>query len=167
VLDDPPAADRRSATFDCLCAQGKVKTMRRIATPLLALLLIAGQHARAADTKGIITLSWEGTVRSGPGPGDVERVNERVIFVNLAEHTVTGLVTSTGSALIANIVHVDDTSVDFIGDSTSSFVFGTIDRVTGATTAHTTTWARDKSPGGKSTRGLSYYLVCKATNRLR
>jgi hypothetical protein len=167
VLDNPPAADRRSATFDCLCAQGKVKTMRRIATPLLALLLIAGQHARAADTKGIITLSCEGTVRSGPGPGDVERVNERVIFVNLAEHTVTGLVTSTGSALIANIVHVDDTSVDFIGDSTSSFVFGTIDRVTGATTAHTTTWARDKSPGGKSTRGLSYYLVCKATNRLR
>ena len=140
--------------------------MRRIATPLLALLLIAGQPARAADTKGIITLSCEGTVRSGPGPGDVERVNERV-FVNLAEHTVTGLVTSTGSALIANIVHVDDTSVDFIGDSTSSFVFGTIDRVTGATTAHTTTWARDKSLGGKSTRGLSYYLVCKATNRLR
>ena len=106
-------------------------------------------------------------MRSGPGPGDVERVNERVIFVNLAEHTVTGFVTNTGSALIANIVHVDDTSVDFIGDSTSSSVFGTIDRVTGATTVHTTTWARDKIPGGKITRGLSYYLVCKATNRLR
>ena len=119
--------------------------MRRIATLLLALLLIAGQDARAADTKGLITLSCEGTVRSGPGPGDVERVNERVIFVNLAEHTVTGFVTNTGSALIANIVHVDDTTVDFIGDSTSSSVFGTIDRVTGATTAHTTTWARDKS----------------------
>ena len=141
--------------------------MHRIATPLLALLLIAGQFARAADTKGIITLSCEGTVRSGPGPGDVERVNGRVIFVNLAEHTVTGFVTNTGSALIANIVHVDDTSVDFIGDSTSSSVFGTIDRVTGATTVHTTTWARDKIPGGKITRGLSYYLVCKATNRLR
>jgi hypothetical protein len=70
--------------------------MRRIATPLLALLLIAGHHARAADTKGIITLSCEGTVRSGPGPADVERVNERVIFVNLAEHTVTGFVTNTG-----------------------------------------------------------------------
>jgi hypothetical protein len=155
-----------SATFD-FGAQGKVRTMRRIATLLLALLLVAGQHARAADTKGLITLSCEGTVRSGPGPGDVERVNERVIFVNLAEHTVTGFVTSTGSALIANIVHVDDTSVDFIGDSTSSSVFGTIDRVTGATTVHTTTWARDKILGGKITRGLSYYLVCKATNRQR
>ena len=99
--------------------------MRRIATLLLALLLIAGQHARAADTKGMITLSCEGTVRSGPGPGDVERVNERVIFVNLAEHTVTGFVTNTGSALTANIVHVDDTSVDFIGDFTLSSVFGT------------------------------------------
>jgi hypothetical protein len=106
-------------------------------------------------------------VRSGPGPGDVERISERVIFVNLAEHTVTGFVTNTGSALIANIVHVDDTSVDFIGDSTSSSVFGTIDRVTGATTVHATTWARDKILGGKITRGLSYYLVCKATNRLR
>jgi hypothetical protein len=127
VLDDQPT----SAIFDCLCAQGKVRTMRRIATPLLALLLIAGHHARAADTKGIITLSCEGTVRSGPGPADVERVNERVIFVNLAEHTVTGFVTNTGSALIANIVHVCDTSVGFIGDSTSSSVFGTIDRVTG------------------------------------
>jgi hypothetical protein len=138
--------------------------MRRIATLLLALLLIAGQHARAADTTGLITLSCE--VRSGPGPGDVERVNERVIFVNLSEHTVTGFVTNTGSALIANIVHVDDTSVDFIGDSTSSSVFGTIDRVTGATTVHTTTRARDKILGSKITRGLSYYLVCKATNRL-
>jgi hypothetical protein len=163
VLDDQPT----SAIFDCLCAQGKVRTMRRIATLLLALLLIAGQHARAADTKGLITLSCEGTVRSGPGPGDVERVNERVIFVNLAEHTVTGFVTNTGSALIANIVHVCDTSVGFIGDSTSSSVFGTIDRVTGATTVHTTTWARDKILGGKITRGLSYYLVCKAANRLR
>jgi hypothetical protein len=102
-------------------------------------------------------------VRSGPGPGDVERVNERVIFVNLAVHTVTGFVTNTGSALIANIVRVDD----FIGDSTSYSVFGTIDRVNGATTVHTTTWARDKILGSKITRGLSYYLVCKATNRMR
>ena len=130
-------------------------------------MLTAGQHARAAETKGIITLSCEGTVRSGPGPADVERVNERVIFVNLAEHTVTGFVTNTGSALIANIVHVCDTSVGFIGDSTSSSVFGTIDRVTGATTVHTTTWVTDKILGSKIIRGLSYYLVCKAANRLR
>ena len=142
--------------------------MHRIAAaPLLALMLIAGQDARAAETTRIITLSCEGTVRSGPGPGDVQRVSERRVVVNLAEHTVTGFVTNKGSALIANIVHVCDTSVGFIGDSTSSSVFGTIDRVTGATTVHTTTWARDKILGGKITRGLSYYLVCKAANRLR
>jgi hypothetical protein len=142
--------------------------MHRIAAaPLLVLMLIAGQQARSAETAGIITLSCEGTVRSGPGSGDVERVSERGVVVNLAEHTVIGFVTNTGSALIANIVHVDDISVDFTGASTSSSVIGTIDRVTGATTAHTTTWAKDKVLGREITRGLSYYLVCKATNRLR
>jgi hypothetical protein len=50
--------------------------MHRIAAaPLLALMLIAGQDARAAETTRIITLSCEGTVRSGPGPGDVQRIN--------------------------------------------------------------------------------------------
>jgi len=133
---------------------------RRIAaTPLLILMLIAGQHARAAETTGIITLSCEGTVRSGHGPGDVERVSERGIVVNLAEHTVTGFVTITGSALIANIVHVDDIRFEFTGGSALSSVFGTIDRVTGATTVHTTTWVTDKILGSKIIRGLSYYLV--------
>jgi hypothetical protein len=57
---------------------------RRIAaTPLMILMLLAGQHARAAETTGIITLSCEGTVRSGHGPGDVERVSESGIVVNL------------------------------------------------------------------------------------
>jgi hypothetical protein len=50
--------------------------MHRIAAaPLLALMLIAGQDARAAETTRIITLSCEGTVRSGPGPGEVQRIN--------------------------------------------------------------------------------------------
>jgi hypothetical protein len=139
--------------------------MHRIATALLlALMLIAGQHARAAKTAGIITLSCEGMVRSGSGPGDVERVSDRAVVVNLAEHTVTGFVTITGSALIANIVHVDDTRVEFTGGSTSSSVFGTIDRATGATTVHTTTWASDKITGGKTIRGLSYFLVCKVNS---
>jgi hypothetical protein len=141
---------------------------RRIAAiPLLILMLIAGQQARAAETTGIITLSCEGMVRSGHGPGDVERVSERGIVVNLAEHTVTGFVTITGSALIANIVHVDDIRFEFTGGSALSSVFGTIDRVTGDTTVHTTTWVTDKILGSKIIRGLSYYLVCKATNQLR
>ena len=139
--------------------------MHRIAAaPLLALMLIAGRDARAAETTRIITLSCEGTVRSGPEPGDVQRVSERRVVVNLAEHTVTGFVTNAGSALIANIIHVDDTRIDFTGGSTSSSVFGTLDRVTGATTVHTTTWARDKIKGGKTIRGLSYFLVCKVNS---
>jgi len=138
--------------------------MHRIAAaPLLALMLIAGRDARAAETTRI-TLSCEGTVRSGPEPGDVQRVSERRVVVNLAEHTVTGFVTNAGSALIANIIHVDDTRIDFTGGSTSSSVFGTLDRVTGATTVHTTTWARDKIKGGKTIRGLSYFLVCKVNS---
>jgi hypothetical protein len=39
--------------------------------------------------------------------------------------------------------------------------------VTGATTVHTTMWVTDKILGSKIIRGLSYYLVCKATNQLR
>ena len=139
--------------------------MHRIAAaPLLALMLIAGRDARSAETTRIITLSCEGTVRSGPEPGDVQRVSERRVVVNLAEHTVTGFVTNAGSTLIANIIHVDDTRIEFTGGSTSSSVFGTLDRVTGATTVHTTTWARDKIKGGKTIRGLSYFLVCKVNS---
>jgi hypothetical protein len=94
----------------------------------------------------------------------VQRVSERRVVVNFAEHTVSGFVTSTGSALIANIVREDDTTVDFSGGSTpegTSSLVGTIDRVTGATTVHATTWARNKITEGKTMRGLSYFLVCK------
>src|SRR5262245_36964439 len=114
--------------------------MHRIATALLmALMLIAAQHAHAAKTAGIMSLSCEGIVRSGPGPGDVERVSDRAVIVNLAEHTVTGFVSNTGSALIANIARVDDATIEFTGGSTTASVFGTIDRLTGATTVHATT----------------------------
>jgi hypothetical protein len=143
--------------------------MHRVAGPsLLTLMLIAGQYARAADTAGIITLSCEGTVRSGPGPDAVQRLSDRGVVVNLAEHTVTGFVTTSGSTLIANIVRVDDTKVNFTGDSTSSSIVGSIDRVTGAATAHVTTWGGGKGlPRGKNIRMLSYYLTCKGTNGLR
>ena len=143
--------------------------MHRVAAPvLLALMLISGQYARAVETAGIITLSCDGTVRSGPRSDDVERVSERGIVVNLAEHTVTGFVTISGSALIANIVHVDDTRIDFTGGSTWSSILGSIDRVTGVVTVHTTTWARGNDiPRSKNIRMLSYYLACKGTNGLR
>ena len=134
---------------------------RAAGASLLALMLIAGQCARAAETAGIIT-------RSGPGPDAIARISERRVVVNLAEHTVTGFVTISGATLIANIVRVDDTRVDFTGDSTSSSILGSIDRVTGAATAHVTTWGGGKGfPPGKNTRMLSYYLACKATNGLR
>jgi hypothetical protein len=141
---------------------------RAAGASLLALMLIAGQCARAAETAGIITLSCEGTMRSGPGPDAVARISERGVVVNLAEHTVTGFVTISGSTLIANIVRVDDTRVDFTGDSTSSSILGSIDRATGAATVHVTTWGGGKGlPPGKNLRMLSYYLACKATNGLR
>ena len=145
--------------------------MRGIAaTWLLALLLMAGQAAGAAKTAGTITMSCDGTVRSGPGPGEVERVSTVEVVVNLAEHIVTVFDTTTGSAVVANIVRVDDTKFEFTGGSApggSSFLFGTIDRATAAATVYTTTWARDKVKGSAIIQGLSYYLVCKATNRLR
>jgi hypothetical protein len=143
----------------------RVNQRRIAATPLLALMIITGHHARAAGTAAVIILSCDGTVRTGPRPDDVQRVSERRVVVNFAEHTVSGFVTSTGSALIANIVREDDTTVDFSGGSTpegTSSLIGTIDRVTGATTVHATTWARNKIPGGKTMRGLSYFLVCRS-----
>jgi hypothetical protein len=143
--------------------------MHRVAAAsLLAFMLIAGQYARAAETAEIITLSCEGTVRNGPRPGDVERVSERGVVVNLAEHIVSGFVTSAGFPLIANIVHIDDSRIDFTRESTSSSIFGSIDRVTGVATVHTSTWARGKDrPPGEIIRTVSYYLACKGMNRLR
>jgi hypothetical protein len=95
-------------------------------------------------------------------------LSERRVVVNLTEHTVTGFVSISGATLIASIVRVDDTRVDFTGDSTSASILGSIDRVTGAATAHVTTWGGGKDlPRGKNIRMLSYYLACKAMNGQR
>jgi hypothetical protein len=85
------------------------------------------------------------------------------VVIDLAEHTVTGFVTNTGIALIAHIDRVEDTRIDFTGGSMlggASLVVGTIDRATGAATAHATTLAKDEPISARS-----YYLACKATSQ--
>ena len=152
--------------------------MRQIAAmTLLAFLLITGQqHARAAETATVITLTCDGKVLSGPptdsgNPSKVERVSNMSVVVNLTEHTVTGFRTYFGEPLIARIYHVDDTSVDFTGGSSlgnSSSIAGGINRVTGAAMAFVSRHEKDTRNilGSRLVGAESYHLVCKVTNRL-
>src|SRR6476646_6949389 len=99
-------------------------TMRRIAvTPLLTLMLIGGQHARAAETAEVIALSCDGTIR--PADSEDPRLPEPVtmiLIVSLAEGTVTGFTAPRedwGSQIVAKISRADKRSVSFSGSSPS------------------------------------------------
>jgi hypothetical protein len=149
--------------------------MRRITTtPLLVLLLMAGQPARSAETTWVITLTCDGKVFSGLAPAapNEKRISKMSVIVNLAEHTVTGFYTYNGSALIAHIKDIDDASVHFSGSALefpntsreSSFLSGTINRVTGAAYVFVTRDARDTTNilGSKLIGAENYHLVCKS-----
>jgi len=124
--------------------------MRWIAT-LVALVLVAGQSA--AQTPAIMNLSCEKV--SGP---DNEPVAKSGVAVNLAQHTVTGFYP------VAHIDRLDDVNVIFSGYTVtpfggSSLVQGNVDRLTGATSIYTATYAKD----GKLIAEQNHELACKVT----
>ncbi len=134
-----------------------------------AILLLAGtlciaavgQHARAAEPVALISLSCDGTVMDivSSQPGDTQPIKIALVL-NLAEGTVSGF------PFIAHIDSADDISVSFSGETFlggDTTLMGNINRVTGATWAHTVTWVqRDKV----IKRSYDWNLFCKMTNRL-
>ena len=127
-------------------------------TPLLAILLISGQHTRAAETN-VITLSCDGTFTNS----DIrpEPVGTMDIVVNFDERTVYFLGYLARMEVDATYIHFN--LERFVGVRFGVFLMdGYINRVTGHMTA-TTFRATDPSDVHPVTS--HYDLLCKVTNR--
>jgi hypothetical protein len=129
--------------------------MRWIATTtLLALLLSSAQGGEPT----VISLSCDGTLLQivGVEPGKPEPTKIALV-VNIAEGTVSEF------DVIAPIDIADDVSIIFKGENGLYTVNGSINRVNGATWAHTVSW-KEKDKDIRSS--YDWDLVCKVTNRL-
>jgi hypothetical protein len=136
---------------------------RTAATTLLALLLMTGQHVRAAET-AVIYLACDGTMGPtgilGESSGEPsESVKKMGLIVNLADHTVLGF------GVPAHIDVFDETHIEFSGrgtiDAVTRSVQGGIDRVTGGVSVWYTV-RNDK----KIISEEKDELACKVTSRL-
>ncbi len=142
--------------------------MRRIATAVL-MLLMAGQHARAAENEPkVITLSCDGTVTetvvglgasSDAKPQPMQKVG---VVVNLNERTVSF------GGFVARVTDVDAANIHFAGslirNTYPTSIVGDIDRVTGHMFARTE--VSDLKPASESVEINSYEMLCKATDRV-
>jgi hypothetical protein len=134
---------------------------RILAATLLALMLNAGQPARAAESVTPISLSCDGTIMDivSSQSGQTQPIKIGLVL-NLAEGTVSGF------DFFVHIDSVDDISVSFSGETFlggDTTLMGNINRVTGATWAHIVTWVqRDKV----IKRSYDWNLTCKVINRL-
>jgi hypothetical protein len=150
-----------------------VKAMRWITTALLALMLISGQHAQAAEPR-VITLSCDGTLsrtdaRNGQPllpTAPPERIQKAGVVVSLDEQTVSFL------GYVAPIKSVDAAYVNFGGnqigrsyEGSEISMWGEIDRVTGYFEATTTTSSGTKATGYNAVES-HYEMLCKAANRV-
>ena len=135
---------------------------------LLAFLLMAGQHAQAAETAAIQLSCYR---PDGPNEG---------LVVNLAAGTVTGF------NVVAHIESTDDTSISFSGEGPwlldgigprkrigTNFVAGTLDRITGALSVQLGVQADCQLAPADCSKfhkdeiiRNNFNMVCKATNRL-
>ncbi len=125
---------------------------------VLACALGGGPYAQTAEPM-VVNLSCDGTMAIVADPTETkEPVKKFGLIVNLA---------ASGFTPVARITKVDDSIVEFEGTSATalegtSSVSGSIDRVTGKTTAWAITTAKD----GKTIISDTFDLDCKVTNRL-
>jgi hypothetical protein len=130
-------------------------------TAMVVALALAGRCAQAAEPT-VINLSCDGTMTIVGDPTQTkEPVNKFGLIVNLAAHTVLGFTP------VARITKVDEGIVEFEGTAATqlggtSSVSGSIDRVTGKTSA----WATGTAKDGKVFMSDVFNLDCKVTNRL-
>jgi hypothetical protein len=150
-----------------------------VAATILALVLMAWQHAGAAEPVSLIALSCDGTVMNivvssdpgrtwGPEPSvsSEDRVGHTepikiTLVLNFAEGTVSGF-----DPFIVHIDSADDTSISFKGETFlggNRTIMGSVSRVTGALWAHTVTWIQRNK---EIERSYDWNLVCKVTSRL-
>jgi hypothetical protein len=145
-------------------------TMPRIAAAtILALLLMVGRHAHAADPK-VITLSCDGTSSTRSGLVDdakPEPTGKVGVVVNLDERTVSFL------GYVARITDVDTANINFggpqIGGNYNGYsigITGNLDRVTGHMIATTTTSDPTQRPYDPNMVMAHYDVLCRATNRV-
>jgi hypothetical protein len=147
-----------------------MRTMHRItAATLLALLLITGQHAYAAETK-VITMSCDGTFLLDTGKQEKrEPINKVGVVVNLDEQAVSF------DGYRARIMEVDEANINFGGTPTQrieDIITGDIDRVTGhlIVTLFISTRTKPRDPSMKPDPDdllmSRYDVFCKVTSRL-
>jgi hypothetical protein len=143
---------------------------------LLALLLMAGQQARAADP-AVITLSCDGKITdtSGLSVGhDLKPVEKMGIVANLNERTVSFM------GFIASISTVDAAAINFNGEQLGPAgqiasevglkmrIDGILDRVTGHMVADVWTYKKGADDPASLLGDVTnhYDVLCKATNRV-
>lgn len=135
--------------------------MRCLATVMVLASALGGPYALAAEPM-VVNLSCDGTMAIVGDPTETKEPVKKVgLIVNLAAHTVSGFTP------VARITKVDDSIVEFEGSAPTvlggtSSVSGSVDRVTGKTTAWAITTAKD----GKTIMSDTFDLDCKVTNRL-
>jgi hypothetical protein len=144
---------------------------------LLALLLMSGQPAQAADPT-VITLSCDGTTTdksSTPLVTDHEPkpIQKMGVVANLNDRTVSFM------GFIAPIILFDASVISFNGDQIgraaqiasetglSMRIDGILDRVTGHMTADIWTHSKSPDPASRLSDVRDHYdVLCKATNRV-
>jgi hypothetical protein len=138
---------------------------------LLAFLLMAGQHAQAAETAEI-QLSCTGPAETVTEPGKNFIAKEGLV-VNLADRTVSGF------GVVAQIERIDDTSIWFRGEEWEPigtfFLTGKLDRISGALSARRELMVstcpesgceKGTKIGNEIEQRINFELVCKVANRL-
>ena len=143
---------------------------RIAAATILALLLVVGRHAHAADPK-VITLSCDGTFSTRSGRVDdakPEPMQKVGVVVNLDDRTVSFL------GYVARIADIDAAYINFGGSQIggnnnngySIGITGNLDRITGHMIATTTTSDPTQRPHDPNMVTAHYDVLCKATNRV-
>jgi hypothetical protein len=133
----------------------------------LALLLVLGDHARAAENgPNVITLSCDGLLTATYGANKPEApkpLQKTGLVVNLAEQTVFFL------GYVVPIESVGEASIKFGGMQTVDYGFsvairGNIDRATGRMDAALLMSDPTRQPSDPNTAVIRYDVVCKPSS---
>lgn len=130
-------------------------------TTLALLLLVPGDHARAAEN--VVTLSCDGMLRATYGsnkPEASQPLQKTGLVVNLDERTVFFL------GYVAPIEDLDEASIKFGGTQTVDYGFGiairgNIDRATGRMEATLVMSDPTQQPSDPNIAASDYEVVCK------
>ena len=133
-------------------------------TTLALLLLVPGDHARAAEN--VVTLSCDGMLRATYGsnkPEASQPLQKSSLVVNLDEQTVFFL------GYVIPIEDAGEASIKFGGTQSVDYGFGVairgnIDRATGRMDATLVMSDPTQQPSDANTAAIHYDLVCKPSS---